>query len=259
MTQADEGVSYQDVNAAAVDRWVAAGWVWGQPISHKAFERAKAGEWSIHLSPCTPVPVAWWPELVGARVLGLACGGAQQMPVLTAAGARCTVLDYSESQLASERAVADREGYDIDVVRADMTKGLPFPDQSFDLVVNPVSVCFIREVEPLWREVARVLTPGGVFLTGFGNDIDFIVDEGEERIVHGLPFDPISNPADATDLEHDDAGMQFSHGIGQTVGGIARAGLVIDDVIDDLYTEGRLHDMGIPMFEVLRAHKPHDE
>jgi SAM-dependent methyltransferase len=249
-------MSYQDANAAAVDRWVAAGWEWGRPIDHATFASARDGDWSILLTPSTPVPDAWWPELEGARVLGLACGGAQQMPLLTAAGAHCTVLDYSESQLASEREVAEREGYDIDVVRADMTRPLPFGDGIFDLVVNPVSICFVREVGPLWHEVARVLTPGGVFLTGFGNDLDYIVDESEERVVHGLPFDPVENPDDAAELERDDAGMQFSHGIGQTVGGIARAGLVIDDVIDDLHTEGRLHDMGIPLFEILRAHKP---
>jgi 2-polyprenyl-3-methyl-5-hydroxy-6-metoxy-1,4-benzoquinol methylase len=34
--------------------------------------------------------------------LGLACGGGQQMPVFAALGADCTVLDYSEKQLASE-------------------------------------------------------------------------------------------------------------------------------------------------------------
>jgi hypothetical protein len=43
------------------------------------------------------------------------------MPLFTAAGARCTVLDYSEKQLESERMVAEREGYEINNVRADMS------------------------------------------------------------------------------------------------------------------------------------------
>ena len=32
-----------------------------------------------------------------------------QMPIFTAAGAECTVLDYSEKQLELERFVAERE------------------------------------------------------------------------------------------------------------------------------------------------------
>ncbi len=42
------------------------------------------------------------------------------MPIFAAAGAVCTVLDYSERQLENERMVAQREGYEIEIVRADM-------------------------------------------------------------------------------------------------------------------------------------------
>ena len=48
------------------------------------------------------------------------------MPVFAALGADCTVLDYPDSQFDSERMVAQREGYDINIVKADMTKRLPF-------------------------------------------------------------------------------------------------------------------------------------
>ena len=50
------------------------------------------------------------------------------MPVFAALGAHCTVLDYSPLQLESERVVAEREGYDIKIIRWDMTKPLPFED-----------------------------------------------------------------------------------------------------------------------------------
>lgn len=48
------------------------------------------------------------------------------MPIFAAMGAICTVLDYSEAQIASELMVAERESYDIEAVRADMTRPLPF-------------------------------------------------------------------------------------------------------------------------------------
>ncbi|MBQ1341445.1 MAG: class I SAM-dependent methyltransferase, partial [Erysipelotrichaceae bacterium] len=127
--------NYQDINAETIDRWIEEGWTWGVPISHEDYEKVRQGVWKILLTPTKAVPRDWFPELNGARVLGLASGGGQQMPVLTALGARCTVLDYSERQIEAERFVAAREGYEIDCVRADMTKPLPFADGSFDLIV----------------------------------------------------------------------------------------------------------------------------
>lgn len=247
--------SYQDVNAATITRWIEEGWEWGVPISHETYARACQGDWEILLTPTKPVPRRWFGELAGARVLGLASGGGQQMAVLTAAGARCTVLDYTAAQLDAERLVAEREGYDIDLVQADMTEPLPFADASFDLVINPVSICYIREVEPVWHEVARVLVPGGSFLAGFDLPITHAVDEDEGRIVHAFPFDPIADPSLVAELEAEDAGMQFSHGLEETLGGMLRAGLTIRDLYEDVYTEGRLAELGIPSYLAVWATK----
>ena len=118
-------MNYQDINAAAIDRWVEEGWEWGVPIDRETFEKAREGEWDVHLSPTKKVPHEWFGDLKGKKVLGLAAGGGQQMPVFAALGAGCTVLDYSQRQLDSERLVAEREGYDIRIVRADMTKPNP--------------------------------------------------------------------------------------------------------------------------------------
>lgn len=244
---------YQNVNARTVDRWVLEGWQWGRPIDHKTFLRARDGAWAIRLTPTKDVPRSWLGELDGAQVLGLASGGAQQMPVLTAAGASCTVLDYSQAQLRSERAVAAREGYDIRIVHADMTQPLPFADASFDLVVNPVSLVYAREVRPIWREVARILKPGGTLLTGLDNGLNYVVSDDEERIVRGLPFDPLANPSLAEELREQDGGVQFSHGLEECLGGLLRLGFAITDLYEDTNGEGRLHELGIPSFYAVRA------
>lgn len=245
---------YQDINARVISSWVDEGWQWGMPVDHETYERAAKGDWQIVLTPTKAVPRSWFPPLEDARVLGLASGGGQQMPILTAAGARCTVLDYSPAQLASEQAVAEREGYVITIVHADMTKPLPFANDSFDLVVNPVSLCYVRELDPIWREVARVLCPGGVFLGGFDTGYNYIVDEAEERIVRGLPYDPVADPQLLEQDDPDECGVQFSHTPGELLGGMLRTGFVIDDVFDDVNGEGRLSELGIPTMLAVRAH-----
>ena len=93
---------YQDINAATIDRWVDEGWEWGRPLSHESFERAKRGDWDVLLTPTKAVPHAWFGELRGKRVLGLASGGGQQIPVFAALGAVCTVLDYSPRRARSK-------------------------------------------------------------------------------------------------------------------------------------------------------------
>lgn len=246
---------YQDINAETIGRWIDEGWEWGKPIGHETFVAAQAGDWAVRMTPTKPVPRAWLGDLSNKRVLALASGGGQQGPLFTAAGARVTVLDYTPAQLDAERVVAEREGYDIELVRADMTERLPFEDASFDLVFNPVSICYIRDPEPLWREVARVLRPGGTLLTGFDTVINFLVDVAEERIVWPHPFDPIVQPEAREFLEADGGGMQFGHDLTQTLGGILHAGLVLEDLYEDTNGEGRLHEMGIPTYLAVRAVK----
>ena len=252
-------MNYQEINAKTIDRWVREGWTWGVPIGHDAFAAALRGEWEVLLTPTKPVPHTWFGELRGKRLLGLASGGGQQMPIFAALGAVCTVLDYSEVQLESERLVAAREGYEIEIVRADMTKPLPFADGSFDLIFHPVSNCYVREVEPIWRECFRVLKPGGVLLAGLDNGINFLfAGDDETRVVNALPFDPLADPALLRQLEADDCGVQFSHTLDEQFGGQLRAGFRLTDLYEDTNGEGRLHEMNIPSFVATRAVKAPD-
>lgn len=248
---------YTKINAETIDRWVEGGWIWGVPITHETFLAAKAGDWSVVLTPTKPVPRAWFPPMKGLRMLGLACGGGQQMPIFSAAGAVCTVLDNSPRQLESERMVAEREGYEIEIVRADMTKPLPFADESFDFIFHAVSNCYIREVEPLWCECYRVLRPGGVLLAGLENGINFIFDEETESILtHSLLFDPIADPSLMEELQKSDSGVQFSHTMEEQLGGQLRAGFVLTDIMEDTNGYGKLHEFNIPTFIATRSVKP---
>ena len=181
---------YQDINRETIDRWIEEGWEWGTPISHEQFLQAKEGKWDVLLTPTIPVPHEWIGDLMGKKVLGLASGGGQQMPIFTALGAECTVLDYSPKQIQSERLVAQREGFTIEAVQGDMTERLPFDDESFDLIFHPVSNCYIKEVQHVFQEAYRVLKPGGILLSGLGNEVNYLVDEKEEKIIWKMPFDP---------------------------------------------------------------------
>ena len=70
-------MGYQEINAGVIDGWCREGWEWGQPISHQVYQDALHGRWEVYLTPTKPVPHAWFGELAGKRVLGLASGGGQ--------------------------------------------------------------------------------------------------------------------------------------------------------------------------------------
>lgn len=249
-------MSYQEINAKTIDRWVQEGWEWGQPIDHAAYEAARQGVWDVKLTPTKYVPHQWFGALKGKRVLGLASGGGQQMPVFAALGAVCTVLDYSEAQLDSERMVAQQEGYAIEIVRGDMTKRLPFADESFDLIFHPVSNCYVEEVTPIWRECYRVLKPSGVLLAGVDNAINYLfAGDDETAVVNSLPFNPLKNPEQMRQLEEDDDGVQFSHTLEEQIGGQLAAGFRLTDLYEDTNGSGRLHQLNIPCFIATRAVK----
>ena len=247
-------MEYTDINSKTIDRWIEKGWEWGIPISHEQFTAAQGGEW--HMLPVKPVPKGWYPALPGAKVLGLAAGGGQQMPIFAALGASCTVLDYSRRQIESERMVAEREGYEIQAIRADMTKPLPFEEESFDLIFHPVSNCYIEDVMHIWRECHRILKPGGLLMAGLDNGINFLFDENkEEEIRFSLPFNPLRDQSLMEMLNTNDDGVQFSHTLEEQIRGQIKAGFQLLDLYEDTNGSGFLHEHGVPTFWATLARK----
>ena len=251
-----ENLSYQDMNAKTVDKWVAEGWIWGQAITHETFMAAKQGVWDLVLTPTKPVPHDWFGDISGKKILGLASGGGQQMPIFTALGAQCTVLDYSKAQIDSEEMVAAREGYTINTIVGDMTKPLPFANETFDLIFHPVSNCYVEEVKPIFRECFRVLKKGGILLGGFNVGINYLVDDEERQIVNQLPYNPLKNAEQLAQLERTDSGIQFSHTLEEQIGGQLEVGFVLTHLYEDTNGEGRLHDLGVPCYIATRSVKP---
>jgi SAM-dependent methyltransferase len=249
-------MSYTDINSKTIDRWIEEGWEWGIPISHETYTAAQNGSWDVVLTPVKPVPKDWFPVMKGTKLLGLASGGGQQMPIFAALGAECTVFDYSQKQLDSERLVAEREGYQINIVRGDMSKPLPFEDGSFDMIFHPVSNCYIEDVMHVWRECYRILKSGGILMAGLDNGINFIFDDEEKNLCHSLPFNPLKDERLYKELMDNNDGVQFSHTLEEQIRGQLKAGFILKDLYEDTNGSGRLHEMGIPTFWATLVYKP---
>lgn len=248
-------------NKKSWNQYVEAGNPWTIPVSPEEVEQARNGNWKISLTPTKPVPRDWFPALEGLAVLCLASGGGQQGPILAAAGADVTVFDNSPRQLARDREVADREGLSIILVEGDMRNLSAFPDGSFDLIINPVSNCFVPHLEPVWGEAARVLKPGGELLAGFVNPIDYLFDGEKEKagvfqIVHKMPYSDLTSisKADRERLYGKESALEFGHSLEDQIGGQIRAGLAICGFYEDIKPDEKISEH-MPTFIATRSRK----
>lgn len=242
---------WDNINECLVDKSTA--------ISHEEFIAAKNGALDVTLAGVALVPREWFPKLSGADVLGLASGGGQQCPVFAAHGAKVTVVDVSEHQLANEKYVAQREGYDIRIVKADMQKPLPFADSSFDMIFHPISNCYIEDILPLWKECARVIRPGGVLMMAFVKEEFFMFDpdfQKEDFLItrHSLPFHPLRDltPEQIQAKKENGMPLAFSHTLTEQLGGLMKAGFVLTDIFEDC-DGGGLFDKYMNSYVAVRA------
>jgi SAM-dependent methyltransferase len=77
---------------------------------------------------------------------------------------RLVGLGLNAVELAANRAFADHVVHDLNT-----DPRLPFPDASFDDATCCVSVDYLTDPVAVFREVARVLRPGGRFVVTFSN------------------------------------------------------------------------------------------
>jgi SAM-dependent methyltransferase len=234
---------------------------WTVAVTPDEIARARKGDWDLLLTPSRPVPRTWYPHLPGSDVLCLASGGGQQGPIIAAAGARVTVFDNSPGQLAQDRLVADREGLTIRTVEGDMADLACFADESFDLVIHPVSNLFVPKIRPVWSEAYRVLRTGGVLLAGFCNPVIFIFDlnlydQGILQAKYAIPYSDLTSLSekDREKFLHEDAPIEFGHSLDDQIGGQLDAGFLLTGFYEDSDPEEPL-SRHIPGFIATRALK----
>ena len=237
----DQNNDVRSFNREAWDRQVHSGKnPWTVPVSPEVIARARKGDWSVVLTENKPVPREWFPPIQGLKILGLACGGGQQGPVLAAAGAEVTIFDNSPAQLSRDREVADREGLDIRTAEGDMRDLSIFADEGFDLIFHPVSNLFIHEIRPVWKEAYRVLRRGGTILSGFMNPLFYLFDwddieKGNLNVSHKIPYSDVETYG-LEHLQKEDRPAEFGHSLTDQLAGQIDAGFAIVGLYEDSHT-----------------------
>ncbi|MBI1372735.1 MAG: methyltransferase domain-containing protein [Phycisphaera sp.] len=173
-------------------------------------------------------------DITGKRVLCLASGGGRHGPLYAAAGAFVTVNDISDVQLEMDRKIAAAKRMDIQTVCAPMDK-LPVADMEFDIVVHPVATCYVPDVVAVYREVARVIRPGGLYVSQHKTPTSLQADirrspRGYELLTpyYRKKTEPLF---EVNGSLHREAGtVEFLHRWEELIGGLCRSGFVVEDL-----------------------------
>jgi len=102
----------------------------------------------------------------GARVLEVGCGRGIALPVFARllAPARLVGLDIDPMLLTEAGQRLKETATRAELIPGDV-RDLPFPDESFDVVID-FGTCFhVGRPGDALREITRVLAPGGIFAT----------------------------------------------------------------------------------------------
>lgn len=180
--------------------------------------------------------------VAGRRVLCLAAGGGRQSAIYAAAGAQVTVVDISPEMLALDRQVAAERGLNIRAVEASMDDLSALGTAEFEVVIQPVSTCYLPDVVRVYREVSRVTAPGGLYISQHKQPSSLQADvrptgTGYELVEPYYRAGPL--PAVVGSPHREEGTVEFLHRWEELIGGMCRAGFVIEDLAEPLHGDPR--------------------
>ena len=176
----------------------------------------------------------WLPDSVaGLNVLCLASGGGWQSILYAAAGANVTVVDLSESMLRLDTRDARRRSFQVQTVQASMDDLSMFANESFDIVHQPVSSCYVPDLKPVYAGIARVLRSHGLYISQHKQPVSLQISHRSERqqFVIGVEYYHEGPLPQQQDTAYRESGAtEYLHRLDQIVGDLCLAGFVIEDL-----------------------------
>lgn len=176
----------------------------------------------------------WLPKSIeGKDVLCLAAGGGWQAILYASAGANVTVVDLSRSMLQLDEREAARRHLGIRTIEASMDDLSMLRDESFDIVHQPVSSCYIATLANVYREIARVIREGGLYISQHKQPTSLQITQrdAQNRYVIGLEYYRNGSlPKTDDDSYRESGAVEFLHTWDQLIGELCRSGFAVEDL-----------------------------
>ncbi|MEN9581969.1 MAG: hypothetical protein RJA70_4978 [Pseudomonadota bacterium] len=180
-------------------------------------------------------PRGWLGNVVGKRILCLGAGGGKHGPLFAKAGAIATVVDLSPAQLELDRSTARKHAVEVRTIETSIDDLSPLYGEQFDLVVQPVSSCYVPDVALMYQEIAKLLLPGGVYVSQHKTPTSLQSRMEPTRAGYevAIPYYINATLPEVNGSRLREAGtLEFLHRWEQLIGGLCRSGFIIEDLIE---------------------------
>ena len=150
-----------------------------------------------------------------------------QSALYAAAGADVTVVDISSEMLALDRQVAAERRLMLKTLEASIDALGALESSQFETVVQPVCSCYVPDVQAVYREVARVIAPGGLYVSQHKQpgSLQASVKPGNLGYFLESPYYGGGPLPSVTGSPHrEDGTFEFLHRWEELIGGLCRSG-----------------------------------
>jgi hypothetical protein len=142
--------------------------------------------------------------------------------------------------LALDRQVATDRGLNVGTIEASIDDLSTLPASHYEIVAQPVSTCYVPDIVAVYRAVARVIVPGGLYVSQHKQPVSLQVET--ERLGYGYcltdPYYRHGPLRSAAPSRLREAGtVEFLHRWEEMIGGLCRAGFVIEDLVEPCHAE----------------------
>lgn len=177
------------------------------------------------------------------KVLELGCGGGQISIYLSKNGAVCEGVDLSEKQIEYADKLSSIQSTKTKFyVRSSDDLGI-FEDNSFDFVISVFSFQYIENLDKLFKEIRRVLKPGGRLIFSFDHPFYTLLSTENLKLVknyHKLGLERNIKTEDVVGNSiNNDRFLCFFRKIEDYCKSIKKAGLILKDIIEPEYSNSK--------------------
>ena len=177
-------------------------------------------------------------RFVDRKLLCLGSGGGMQSALYAAAGAEVTVVDISPEMLALDREVAAERGLMVTTIEASIDSLEALPASRFETVIQPVCTCYVPDVETVYRQVARVICSGGLYVSQHKqpSSLQASVKSGNLGYLLETPYYHTGPLPSVSGSPHREEGtFEFLHRWESLLGGLCRSGFAIEDFTEPIH------------------------
>jgi hypothetical protein len=163
-----------------------------------------------------------------------------------------------------DRRVARERGLRVETIEASMNDLSALVGREYDLVIQPVSSCYIADVARVYVEVAKVCAPGALYISQHKQPASLQTADlpsNHGYLLHEAYHRSTALPA-ATGWNRESGTVEFLHRLEDLLGGLCRNGFVIEDFVEPRHADPKAlpgsfahHSLYTPPFLAVKARR----